>query len=132
VQGAPLRSAGSYLPGLPPAGALFGSSIAVAGEAIAVGAPGEQDGAGAIYLFDVRSGEQRLRITGHGRERLGSALALAGNDVIAGAPGGYDGADAGAVLVFDAMRGELRLALRNPEPVTGLFGTSVIAFDGDI
>jgi FG-GAP repeat len=75
----------------PHQGAAFGSSVALAGEALAIGAPGENLGAGAVYAVDLDGtccrasplgGE--VAIQGDG---LGSAVAVGAEWLAAGAPG---------------------------------------------
>lgn len=91
----------------PGASDFFGSSVSLAGDWLAVGAPGESSsargaggdqtnnslpGAGAVYLF-LRSGTgwtqqtyQKATNTA-ARDELGSAVSLAAGTVVAGAPG---------------------------------------------
>jgi len=88
---------------------LFGSSVAIDGDTIAVGAPNDAGSEkGAIYVF-VRSGttwsEQQRLIASDGKanDSLGSAVAVRGDTIVAGA-GGDDhtapGTDEGSAYVF--------------------------------
>ncbi len=105
----------AYLRGATPAaGNSFGTSVAIWGSTIVVGAPGD-DGAGAdagaAYVF-VRSGTtwtQQAVLRGTGLtagDSLGRAVAAAQDTVIAGAPfRDGSGADAGAAFVFTRSAG---------------------------
>lgn len=81
-------------------GGRFGSSVAVGGDTIAVGAPGTEDGdvAGAVYIFttpaDGWTGVYDLDYTvklvmpdGDVEDRFGHSVATDGNSVVVGAPG---------------------------------------------
>lgn len=85
----------------------FGSAVALDVGAMAVGAPFEDDGAGAVYIFtrdfdDAWSQEVRVGadvpVAG---ANLGDAVAIAGNTMVAGAPG----EGTGAVYVFRRVDG---------------------------
>jgi hypothetical protein len=86
----------------PATGARFGASVAIAGDTIAVGAPGEASasadgtgtafGSGAAYVFVRRRGEwserQFLKATNAGPGDLfGSAVAIEDGAIVVGAPG---------------------------------------------
>lgn len=88
---------------------LFGYAVAISGNTIAIGAPGENSVRGAIYTY-VRTGtvwaiQQRLVATdGASGDWFGRSLALSGNTVIAGAMRGDldpDHVDQGAAYVFN-------------------------------
>jgi FG-GAP repeat len=123
---------------------LFGSSVALDGELLAVGAPGKDlDGeqSGCIYVFE-RSGQgwletaQLLPRSLKAGDRLGLTLTLDGETIAAGAPyaataqGGFA---AGKVYVFVrqgfAWREQAQLIARDGRPFD-LFG-SALALDGD-
>lgn len=119
------------------AGAHFGSSVAIDGDTVAVGAP--DSGAGAVYVF-TRNGsvwQQQAQLESSGPRDgglFGHSVALVGDVLVVGAPGEHHGAtSAGAAYVF-TRAGENWSAgaqLRSPEPQTaGWFGTSA-AFDGE-
>ena len=123
----------------PQAGSHFGSSLALDGDLLVVGAPaddvnGVQD-AGAAYVFDLRSGALLSTLTKPGPlagDNFGSSVALSGNTVVVGAPGDDTGAsDAGAAFVFAARTGSLIQRLPNPTPTASeSFGAS-LAVEGD-
>lgn len=119
--------------------AYLGRSIAVSGDLLAVGAPGDDAGfqdAGAIYVFE-RSGttwteiEKLVAGDGQGGDALGSSVGLDATTLIAGAP--FVGSNAGAAYVFtDGPTGWTQQAkLVEDGPVfADRFGASV-AIDGD-
>ncbi|HMG21222.1 MAG TPA: integrin [Kofleriaceae bacterium] len=105
-------------PSITGSGNAFGSSVALSGDTLAAGAPGEASRAGAVYVF-ARTGAtwtQQARLAAsnaQAEDNLGSAVALSGDGLAAAAPGeasaatGVDGnqldnsaAEAGAVYVF--------------------------------
>jgi hypothetical protein len=125
------------------AGDHLGASVAIAGGAIAAGAPGTRVGAhpqqGAAYLFaaagaPVRNETATLTATdGAVTDRLGSAVAIAGDSVVAGAPNVFAGPrnDRGRVYTFSASAGTQTAELRPAAGAAGdLLGTSV-AIAGD-
>ena len=105
----------------------FGTSLAVDGTLLAVGAPGAAGG-GAVYLFERGSGgrwTERTRLTGAGGaegDRFGAAVALKGGVLLAGAPG-REG-EKGAVVVFSRGRSAAEWTVR-----TVLQGTGIAAND---
>jgi hypothetical protein len=115
-------------------GDLYGSAIALSGNTMAVGAPGQ--GAGAVYVF-VHDGfgwllQQKLAASPVSPgERVGAALALQGDRLAVGAPGA-DG-EAGALVVFERTGGMWNQVarLQADDGVAGnAFGSSV-ALSGD-
>ena len=80
------REVGRLTPGGAGEEAGFGAAVALDGETAVVGAPGEGDGAGAIYVF-TRTGDtwsQRSRFQGEeGSIGLGTVVALDGTTVLA-------------------------------------------------
>jgi choice-of-anchor B domain-containing protein len=82
----------------------FGSAIAIDGRLMVVGAPGTQEGRGAVYVFE-RDGAgnwvERAKLTaasGTVRDLLGRAVALKGGVLLAGSPGYAE--KQGRVVVF--------------------------------
>ncbi len=96
----------------------FGISVAIYGGAVVVGASGDDDAcdgdpdcnSGAVYVFDVNTGEQLRKLTADDAVAgvgLGWSIAISGDVVVVGAPGDDDGGVcSGAAYVFDAMSGE--------------------------
>ena len=117
----------------PGAGDHFGSSVAVSGNAVVVGAYGDDTGAtdaGAAYVFDAATGDFLRTLANPmpaAGDSFGSSVAVSGNAVVVGAYGDDTGAtDAGAAYVFDATTGVLLRTLANPTPGAGdEFGSSV-------
>jgi hypothetical protein len=74
------------------AGDHFGYSVAVDGDTMVVGAPGEGDGAGAAYIF-VRDGSGNWSQQAHlkasnpdANDNFGWSVAISGNTIVVGAP----------------------------------------------
>jgi len=110
----------------------FGASLAISGNTVAVGAPGEvgPDGrTGAVHIYDLQSatpGSPVLTITAPGAAadiQFGRSVALEGTRLVVGASHS-DGASTGSVHVFE-------LDLPNPgQAVHQLFNPSAIPGDG--
>jgi hypothetical protein len=91
------------------AGDQFGSSVAISGDTIVVGAMNDDDGAnnaGSAYVF-VRSGttwtlQQKLRAADPGADHaFGLSVAIEGNTVVVGSPlDGHAGLYSGSAYVF--------------------------------
>ncbi|MFO0826815.1 MAG: hypothetical protein U0572_01590 [Phycisphaerales bacterium] len=113
---------------------LFGSSVAITGGSILVGAPYDIDYGlqGSAYLFDSQGRLQRqLHSDIQDWDGFGTAVAMDDRYAIVGAPFvDIDGHSAGAAYVFDATSGAYlrRLSLSVPHSGSQL-GTS-LAFDG--
>lgn len=118
---------------------FFGTSVALDGDRLAVGATGEGAG-GAVHVYE-RSASTWTR-TGHFQpgwiqpsDAFGSDLALEGDTIAVGATGrdASDGSDhAGAAYVFRESAGQWALEHELPGPDIGsaTFGTT-IALDGE-
>lgn len=93
-------------PSDPEDNAIFGWSVAMDGNVVAVGAPGDNSDAGSVYVFAKPLGNwqnmnQTAKLTATtsvGVENLGWSVSIGGNTVVAGAPG--EDYDRGAVYVF--------------------------------
>ena len=114
-------------------GAAFGTSLAVSGNILAVGAPGLAVGgvnAGAVLLFDLSTGlylrtiENPLPAVG---DQFGWSIAFDGNRLVIGSPlDDTQAADNGAAYEFDATTGALLQTLANPSAAVGdQFGFAV-------
>jgi len=96
----------------------FGASVALNGQTVAIGAPGESSGAlssGAVYVFinDGTSWQQQGKIKANrvmNNQQLGSTVSVSGDTIVAAAPGELIGEPAddfnnvlskGAVYIFD-------------------------------
>ncbi|MCH8042671.1 MAG: tandem-95 repeat protein [Planctomycetes bacterium] len=101
----------------------FGSSVAVVGQYVAVGASRDNsdgDRVGAAYLFDPRTGDLLQTFANPTPETLdgfGQSLAAFGADVLVGAPNDNLGArETGAVYLFDSDTGDVIRTFENPTP----------------
>ena len=122
------------------AGAEFGGAIDVDGEWAVVGAPEENDGAGAAYVYRLQGSEwvqvQRLSNSGAARARFGASVSVSGNLVAIGAPFEISPANPdGAVHTYRLQNGVWQRAQRLVDNTMNLqtshwFGTSV-SLDGE-
>jgi len=108
---------------MPAPGDFFGSAIAVDGNNILVGAPGDDTGAqdaGIAYLFDNNGNllQAFSNPTPEGGDEFGGSVALSGTNILIGADtDDTSGTDTGAAYLFDAG-GALLQTFLNPTPVT--------------
>jgi hypothetical protein len=117
---------------------LFGFSLAAHGHLLAVGAPFNDErgaDAGAVYLFDTRTGQQLAKFTpadGAAGDLFGWSVGLTADRLTVGAPLADDvAADAGAVHVFDiATRAQVAKFQASDAAAGGAVG-STLATDGD-
>jgi hypothetical protein len=131
-------------PELPQADGRFGSTLAMDGDVLAVGAPyeynpGAGNASGAVYVF-TRSKDQWVQAVrlsaedGWSFDLFGSALALKGGDLAVGARGadGSSGRDTGAVYLYHREGGEWNLQTRLGEQAAAFdhFGQA-LAFAGN-
>lgn len=113
--------------------ASFGSSVAVSGNTVVVGAPWCDRGAsnaGAAYIFDATTGNLLHTLdnpTPASGDEFGHSVAVSGNTVVIGAWLDDTGAtNAGSVYVYDATTGNLLRTINNPTPADYEdFGNSV-------
>jgi uncharacterized repeat protein (TIGR01451 family) len=116
-------------------GAELGSSVAIRGGLIAVGARGAGKRAGQIYVFD---GSALVPLPGGGSaagDELGQSVAIDGDRIVAGAPfGSSQGIPAtGKVLIFTRGQSSWEAAPLSASPSTGdAFGYAVAAQGGRI
>ncbi len=117
-----------------PVGPQFGSSIAVAGDHVLIGAPGTSRGAGAVYAFR-RAGSSFERLAkfpeeGERGAGFGSAITMHDGAALIGATGSNGGVGSVAVYVFDdeAEQWNARTVLQPFEASPGAgFGTAIVA-----
>ncbi len=88
-------------------GDLFGGSISVSGDTLAVGAPDQNSQTGAVYVFvkSKNSATQVAKLTasdGVPQDRFGTSVSISGNTIVAGVPDHTVGANQyqGAAYVF--------------------------------
>lgn len=117
----------------------FGSSVAISGNTVVVGAPGDNDNggdSGSAYIFDATTGNQLFKLTasdGDNDDLFGDSVAISGDLVVVGAPGDEDaGAAAGSAYVFDATSGNQLFKLVAPDAVGDEFFGISVAIDGDV
>jgi hypothetical protein len=120
----------TFYPGSFTAGYNFGSSVAINGNKIVVGAPGANGGffgTGAVYVFDATTGAKtNTLLPSVGTQRLGESMDIAGNQILVGSPS----SSGGAAYLFDLQTGQQLRKFTSPFPNnTDSFGNSV-TFDG--
>jgi hypothetical protein len=116
-------------------GDRFGSSVAIEGDIVAIGAVGRQSAAGAVYAFRWSSDrfgfEQRLSAPdGAAGDRFGYSLAVSGGTLLVGAPDraidGLSSAGAAYAFVRSGTAFGLQQEIHAPSAeTTGRFGWSV-------
>ncbi len=124
---------------VPIVGERFGTSVAIDGDYIVVGAPGSSTSGsltGSVYVFDVNSGAQLHRIVpagAGGGDFVGASVDIDNGVIAIGAPY-YDRpgmGGSGIVYTYNVASGTLIDTFNPPMPsVLQQFGTSV-ALDGD-
>jgi hypothetical protein len=109
----------------------LGQSMAMSGQTLVVGAPGDDDAKGSVRVFIRSDGgwtEQQTLTASDGAvgKAFGAAVAISGDIVVVGAPGDDDGE--GAVYVFvgrDGIWTEQQKLIACDGVVNDLFGNSV-------
>ncbi|MDH3360796.1 MAG: FG-GAP repeat protein [Nitrosopumilus sp.] len=130
----------------------FGISLAELDKTrVVIGAPGVQnseqqsqvgstsglDNSGAVYIFDVDSGEQLLEIYPPdkvSKMKFGASVDVTDNlDIIVGAPKASESGQSGGIVYLFTSSGELLLTISDPYGEQGSeFGSVVAAFGDDI
>lgn len=70
---------------------MFGASVAISGNTLAVGAPGDDVSRGSVYVFE-RTGaiwedpQKLIATSGSSLDRFGASLAISGDTMVAGSP----------------------------------------------
>lgn len=106
----------------------FGASVAISGTTAIVGAPAENKGVGAAYLFDTKTGAQIAKlVAGDPTEKqafFGGSVAISGHTAIIGASGQDD--YKGAAYLFDTTTGkQIAKLTAGTEAGPRFFGVSV-------
>jgi choice-of-anchor B domain-containing protein len=119
--------------------ANFGTAIAVARETVVIGAPGQNEGRGAAYVYR-RSGDgswaESVEIAPDGEpgDRFGRAIAIDGNDLWIGAPAPREIATGTTYLYRNALASSdvgTPRTIRLTETVTrDAFGDRIVAHNG--
>ncbi len=118
---------------------LFGRSIAVDGNTLAIGAEG-RDKSGYVYVYTRRNDQwvRSVRLTASDTARgqqFGAGIAIDGDVIAIGAPGDLiSGADAGAVYVyaFDGSRWNEKKIVPPDTDSEGTFGSEILFGDGNL
>jgi hypothetical protein len=118
----------------------FGSSVAIDGNNVVVGAPGNDSAGidanvGQAYRFDLASGgllqtydDPTITIA----DIFGTSVAIFGNNVVVGAPSDdTNGANIGQAHIFDATTGNVLHTLDDPTVTTSDFFGNSVAIDGN-
>lgn len=116
----------------------FGQGVGISGNLAIVGAYQDDDlggRSGSAYLFDVRTGQELLKLTaadGAAEDWFGESVSISGSRAIVGAQGDDDnGFQSGSAYVFDVATGQQLLKLTASDGnVAHRFGWSV-AISGD-
>ena len=113
----------------------FGSALSADGEHLLVGAPGANNGSGAVYYYDGQNdewSEDDVFAANSDESLFGSSVLLHGDHAFVGAPGHTDGR--GAVIVFRRNGGEWSeiTTISNPDTTVSGFGATLAADGGDI
>lgn len=109
---------------------LFGTSLAVSGTEVLVGASNHGGQVGRVNRFDLRTGVSKgtlVATDGQAGDILGTVIAASGNLAVVGAPGDDDnGTDAGSAYVFDLSTGrQIRKLFLPSGSVSASFGGAV-------
>ncbi|RNC82747.1 MAG: hypothetical protein ED559_13535 [Phycisphaera sp.] len=111
----------------------FGYSVAISGGLVAVGTRSDDnpgDVSGAVYVFDVSTGQQLHRMTpddAQPGDEFGAVVDIFGDHVAVSAFGdGSDGLGGGSVYLFDAVTGNQAMKLVSSDASPGdLLGSSL-------
>ncbi len=126
-------------PGLPPGGSRFGTSVAISGSVVAIGASLEDTGAsnaGSAYVYDLNSVTPTVPVAVFNNpspatdDQFGSSIAVSGSRVVIGASRDDTGArNSGSAYVYDVSSATPTVPVgvfNNPTPAIGdQFGYSV-------
>ena len=106
---------------------IFGTSLSISGQTIAIGAPGNAGSRGAVYLFDAPSGSELRKIVPPSSvvgESVGRSVSINGGVVLAGAP--EANGNRGAAYLLNATTGSELRRLTSPSAAAfEYFGLSV-------
>lgn len=124
----------------PEVGDVFGSSVAVSGNLVLIGARGDdigEENSGAAYLFDAETGEL-LQTFFNPTPALGDVFGISvalddGKALISASAADDEQENSGAAYLFDAETGELLETFANPTSAEGdLFGNTVAMEGGNV
>ena len=116
----------------------FGTSVAIAGNTVAVGALADVNGianAGVAYVLDVPTGDLISTLDNPSpaaNDNFGQSIAVEGGRVLVGAPRKDVGqVDTGAAYLFDSNSGDLIAEIANPLADAGSFFGESLAISAD-
>ena len=120
----------------------FGSTVAIDGNTVVIGAPSDDAGAtnaGSVYLYDVSSGSATLTRTVNNPtpvsgDSFGNAIAVRGNRMVIGASSDDTGAsNAGSAYLYTLAGGTATLAatINNPGPAADDRFGQAVSIDGN-
>jgi len=129
----------------PAVGDTFGTSVAISGTRVIVGAPYDDTGAvdaGSAYIYDLTSGTPTVPLhtlnnpTPGNSDIFGNAVVIVGNRVVVGSQGNTVGAtvNIGSIHVYDLASGTPATPVRtidHPNPVFRDFFGASISLSGD-
>jgi outer membrane protein assembly factor BamB len=109
----------------------FGSGVALGGNLVVIGSPGE-DGGGAVYGFDAQTGRQLWKLeNAEADTRFGSSVAVDGSTLVVGAPEATDNgqSNSGVAYLYDVSGGppvlRTRIERGGDARFSDLFGSAV-------
>ena len=107
----------------------FGSSVALDGNTLVVGADNKANGAGAVYIFQYVGGQwtQVAEFLGQAGEQLGTSVGVSGTEAIAGAPGSVTA----YLYSFNGTAWSSQQTLTDTADGSGSGFGSAVAIDGD-
>ena len=116
---------------------LFGTSLAITGESVIVGAPRNRNAgpdAGSAYVFSATTGQQAFQLNAsyaQPSDRFGSSVAAIGNLALVGAPSGF-AVSPGTAYLFDLTSGQQLSRLTAADVVNGDEFGSAVAIHGNV
>ncbi len=116
---------------------LFGSSVAIDGDRVVVGAPfhdSEGETAGAAYVFDASDGSQLFKLTASDAaagDQFGISVSISGNYAVIGSEfDDDDGTSSGSAYLFDILTGTEVAKIKASDAAQGdFFGVAVAIED---
>lgn len=122
-------------PGTPVISQQFGASCAIIGDKALIGAPGDSNTSGKVFVFNLTNGSLLMTLTPNAADvtvnaLFGSSLAVSGNKVIVGASG--DQSYRGSAFVFDLKTGAKLAKLQAADGAAGHTFASCIAAEGNV
>ncbi|MCL1468468.1 Calx-beta domain-containing protein [Argonema galeatum] len=128
----------TFLNPSPNDGDNFGSSIAVVGNKVLIGTPGEKVGSntvGTAYLFDLSTGALQATFLNPAPQQFapfGASVAGVGNNFAIAVPFGGTSNSYGTVYLFDGITGALLQTFQDPNPNFYGFGQSIAAVGNNV